>query len=76
HNPPRIVIHGNQTESVPNAYRRYLENEFRKLLKIEGTPLKLEFRTGENPYKQKKNVLTPRQVAKRKRLKKFIKKRR
>ncbi|HTT07206.1 MAG TPA: ribosome biogenesis GTPase Der, partial [Gammaproteobacteria bacterium] len=47
HNPPRIVIHGNQTESVPNAYRRYLENEFRKLLKIEGTPLKLEFRTGE-----------------------------
>jgi GTP-binding protein len=75
-NPPRIVIHGNQTESVPNAYRRYLENEFRKLLKIEGTPLKLEFRTGKNPYKQKKNVLTPRQVAKRKRLKKFIRKHR
>ncbi len=76
HNPPRIVIHGNQTEAVPGAYKRYLENEFRRLLKIEGTPLKLEFRTGENPYKHKKNILTPRQVAKRKRLKKYIRKQR
>ena len=48
-NPPVIVIHGNQTESVPNAYKRYLENIYRKVLRIEGTPIAIEFKTGDNP---------------------------
>jgi GTP-binding protein len=74
HNPPRIVIHGNQTESVPNSYRRYLEKEFRAALALEGTPVRLEFRTGQNPYKGRRNTLTPRQIARRKRMMRFAKK--
>jgi GTP-binding protein len=68
HNPLRVIIHGNQTEHVPDAYRRYLANHFRKSLKLTGTPVMIEFRQGENPFKGKKNILTPRQKAKRKRL--------
>jgi len=74
HNPPLIIIHGNQTESVPGAYRRYLENTFRDALKLEGTPVRIEFKGGENPFKDRKNVLTPRQVEKRKRLMRHNKK--
>ena len=72
HNPPLIVIHGNQTEAVPSAYRRYLEKEIRAALRLEGTPLRLQFRSGENPFRGRKNLLTPRQVAKRKRLQRHI----
>jgi GTP-binding protein len=71
-NPPVIVIHGNQTEHVPAAYRRYLEHWFRDALKLRGTPLRIELRSGENPFEGKKNTLTPRQVRKRKRLIKFV----
>ncbi len=74
-NPPLIIIHGNKTEDVPLAYRRYLINFFRQQLKLEGTPVRVEFRGGENPYAGKKNTLTPRQIAKKKRLIKHIKKR-
>ena len=70
-NPPRIVIHGNQLKSVPKAYRRYLMNQFRQALQLEGTPIRLEFKTGSNPYAGRKNKLTERQVRKRQRLKKF-----
>ncbi|MBI3371930.1 MAG: ribosome biogenesis GTPase Der [Betaproteobacteria bacterium] len=49
-NPPRIVIHGNALEGVPETYRRYLEGYFRKQFALEGTPLAIEFRTGRNPY--------------------------
>jgi GTP-binding protein len=73
-NPPIIIIHGNQTSSVPDSYRRYLINGFRQHLRLQGTPLRIEFKTGENPFKGKKNTLTPRQIAKRKRLVKHIKK--
>lgn len=72
-NPPIIVIHGNQTDAVPDTYKRFLINRFRKALKLDGTPIRLEFRSGENPYEGKKNVLTKRQVQKRQRLKKFVK---
>ena len=68
HNPIRIIIHGNQTEHVPDAYRRYLANHFRKALKLTGTPVMIEFKQGENPFKGKKNILTTRQKTKRKRL--------
>ena len=71
-NPPIIVIHGNQTAEVPESYRRYLVNRFRKLLKLEGTPLRLELRTGENPYEGRRNPLTPRQIKQRQRLKDFV----
>jgi GTP-binding protein len=52
-NPPRIIIHGNQTESTPNSYKRYLENTFREVLKLQGTPVMIEFKTSDNPYRDK-----------------------
>ncbi len=72
-NPPVIVIHGNQTERVPEAYRRYLINRFRKAFKLKGTPVRLTFRSSDNPYKGKRNKLTPRQERKRQRLMKRVK---
>jgi len=75
-NPPMIVIHGNQTKDVPDAYRRYLQNTFRKVLKLEGTPVRIDFRTGTNPFEGRKNKLTKRQIDKRQRLKKFVKRKR
>jgi GTP-binding protein len=74
-NPPIIVIHGNQTEHVPASYARYLEKLFREQLKLHGTPVRIEFRSGENPFAGRKNTLNPRQVARKKRLVKFVKKR-
>jgi GTP-binding protein len=73
-NPPVIVIHGNQTDKVPEAFRRYLINSFRKVFKLKGTPVRLAFRTGKNPFEGRRNVLTPRQERKRKRLMKRVKK--
>jgi GTPase len=67
-NPPVIVIHGNQTEHIPEAYRRYLVNVYRKAFDLMGTPVRVIFRGEENPFAGKKNPLTPRQVRKRKRL--------
>jgi len=49
-NPPIIVIHGNSLEHVPDAYRRYLEGRFRAHFKLVGTPMKIEFRSSENPF--------------------------
>ena len=49
-NPPIVVIHGNALGHVPDAYRRYLERFFREAFKLEGTPLRIAFRTGQNPY--------------------------
>ena len=73
-NPPVIVIHGNQTESTPESYRRYLINRFRKAFKLKGTPVRLAFKTSDNPYKGRRNTLTPRQERKRSRLMKRVKK--
>jgi GTP-binding protein len=53
-NPPRIVIHGNQTASVPDAYRRYLANVFRKRFDLFATPVAVEFRSDLNPYARRK----------------------
>jgi len=72
-NPPIIVIHGTQTKSVPDTYARYLINRFRKVLKLSGTPVRLVFKSGDNPYEGRKNKLTDRQIRKRQRLKKFVK---
>nr|WP_314568851.1 ribosome biogenesis GTPase Der [uncultured Pseudomonas sp.] len=67
-NPPLIVIHGNQVEKVPKSYVRYLENTYRRVLKLVGTPIRIEFKGGENPYEGNKNTLTDRQVNKKRRL--------
>src|SRR5262245_6285920 len=74
-NPPIIVIHGNQVERVPDAYRRYLSNVFRKTFRLDGTPVRVEFRSDDNPYAGKRNPLTPRQRRSRARLMKRAKKR-
>ncbi|MDH3491819.1 MAG: GTP-binding protein, partial [Gammaproteobacteria bacterium] len=73
-NPPVIVIHGNQTDKLPESYRRYLINRFRKAFKLKGTPVRLAFKTSKNPFKGKRNKLTPRQERSRKRLMKRVKK--
>ena len=67
-NPPIIVIHGNQVEKVPRAYSRYLENTYRRVLKLVGTPIRIEYKGGDNPYEGNKNTLTDRQVNKKRRL--------
>lgn len=49
-NPPIIVIHGNSLNHVPDTYRRYLEGQFRAAFELDGTPLRVEFRSGRNPF--------------------------
>ncbi len=73
-NPPVIVIHGNQTEQVPDPYKRYLANKFIEALDLKGTPLRLEFKTTDNPYKGRKNKLTQRQTGRRKRMMEHVRK--
>ncbi|GGF03675.1 MULTISPECIES: ribosome biogenesis GTPase Der [Pseudoalteromonas] len=58
YNPPRIVIHGNQVHDLPDSYKRYLMNYYRKALNIMGTPIKIEFREGDNPYAGRSNKVT------------------
>jgi len=76
HNPIRVIIHGNQTEHVPPTYQRYLSNNFRERLKLVGTPILIEFRSGENPFKDKINPLTRSQATKRRRLMRHVKRKR
>ena len=49
-NPPRIIVHGNSLDELPDSYRRYLEGVFRDTFELRGTPMRVEFRTGRNPY--------------------------
>jgi GTPase len=72
-NPPIIIVHGNQVQHVPDAYRRYLANLFRKHFRLEGAPVRVEFRSDDNPFKDRRNPLTPRQVRSRKRMLKRVK---
>ncbi len=74
HNPPRIVIHGNQLKRLADSYARYLNGFFRKKLHLVGTPIKFEWKESENPYQGRRNKLTPRQEYKRKRMMKHHKK--
>ena len=73
-NPPIIVIHGNQLDEIPSHYSRYLEKTFCRALDLHGTPVKIEYRSSENPYEGKKNKLTNRQISKKRRLMKYVKK--
>ncbi|MCY4330098.1 MAG: ribosome biogenesis GTPase Der [Endozoicomonadaceae bacterium] len=72
-NPPTFVIHGNQTSEIPRAYSRYLENKYRSVLNITGSPIRIEFKTGENPFAGKKNELTASQLKKRQRMIQHVK---
>jgi GTP-binding protein len=72
-NPPRVIVHGNQTERVPDSYRRYLEKVFSRELELAGTPLRVEFRSGENPYAGQRNKLTQRQINRKRRLMAHVK---
>jgi GTPase len=74
-NPPTIVIHGSRTKHIAPAYQRYLENFFRKRYKLEGTPIRIAFRDGENPFAGKRNVLTEAQQRKRQRMIREMKRR-
>jgi GTP-binding protein len=74
HSPLIIIVHGNQTESLPEAYRRYLSSYFYQALKLQGTPVEIQFKTSENPYAGRRNTLTPRQQHKRDRQIKHFKK--
>jgi len=58
-NPPRIVVHGNQTDSVPDAYTRYLSNVFRKKYDLFATPVVVEYRTDKNPFLRERRVKEP-----------------
>jgi GTP-binding protein len=74
-NPPRIIIHGNQTDRVPASYQRYLTNYFLDAINSVGTPIKIEFKGGTNPFADKRNKLSKRQQFKRARMIQHIKKR-
>lgn len=68
HNPPLIVIHGKQLDKLPGHYRRYLQNGFREMLELTGTTAKIEFRNDDNPYARGEEGLSPRQIARKRRL--------
>jgi GTPase len=59
-NPPRVIIHGNALDRVPESYKRYLEGFFRDKFALVGTPMRIEFRTGRNPYAPRKERSKPR----------------
>lgn len=66
-NPPTIVIHGNKVDKTPADYRRYLENVFRKVYKLEGTPVKIDFKTSDNPFEGRKSQVDEKVAARRRR---------
>ncbi|WP_114193355.1 ribosome biogenesis GTPase Der [Edaphovirga cremea] len=74
YNPPIVVIHGNQVQDLPDSYKRYLMNYYRRSLEVMGTPIRIQFKEGDNPFAGKRNTLTPNQMRKRKRLMSHLKK--
>lgn len=68
HNPPIIVIHGNQTSEVPQHYTKYLEKTFRRVLNMQGTPIRIEYKSSENPYADRKPKPTDRAFTKKRRV--------
>lgn len=74
YNPPIVVIHGNQVKDLADSYKRYLMNYFRRSLNVMGSPIRIQFKEGDNPFAGKRNTLTPNQMRKRKRLISHLKK--
>ncbi|MCL2915446.1 ribosome biogenesis GTPase Der [Shewanella corallii] len=73
YNPPIVVVHGNQVSKLPDSYKRYMMNYFRKSLKVVGTPIQLRFQEGDNPFEGKTEKLTLSQERRRKRMMTHIK---
>jgi GTPase len=73
-NPPTIIVHGNQVKAIPDSYRRYLANSFRKAFDLEGTPVRLVFKQGRNPFEGRKQAPTQRQKKRQRRQKRRMKK--
>ena len=72
--PTKFIIHSNFASKIPSNYKRYLINSFREELNLNGVELSIIFKKGDNPYENKKNELSARQVKKKKRLIKHVKK--
>ncbi len=76
YNPPIVVIHGNQVNELPDSYKRYLMNYYRRSLDIMGTPIRIQFQSSDNPFENKgNNKLTLSQERKRKRVMDMMKNR-
>ncbi|WP_159738653.1 ribosome biogenesis GTPase Der [Vibrio atypicus] len=73
YNPPIVVVHGNQVNELPDSYKRYLMNYYRKSLEIMGTPIRIRFQSSDNPFEGKSNKMTLSQERKRKRLMSMMK---
>jgi GTPase len=75
YNPPIVVVHGNLVNELPDAYKRYLMNYYRKSLEIMGTPIRIQFQSSDNPFENKVNKMTLSQERKKKRLMTMVKNR-
>ncbi|GAB2666912.1 ribosome biogenesis GTPase Der [Vibrio panuliri] len=75
YNPPIIVIHGNQVRELPDSYKRFLMNYYRKSLEIMGTPIRIQFQNSENPFEGRTTKMTLSQERNRKRLMSMVKNR-
>lgn len=73
YNPPLVVIHGNQVNELPDSYKRYLMNYYRRSLEIMGTPIRIQFQNSENPFEGKSNKMTISQERRKKRLEQMLK---
>ncbi|MCL2918316.1 ribosome biogenesis GTPase Der [Shewanella litorisediminis] len=73
YNPPIVVVHGNQVSRLPDSYKRYMMNYYRRALKVVGTPIQLRFHEGDNPFEGRKEKLTLSQERRRKRMMSHIK---
>jgi len=65
-NPPLVIIHGNQTDSLRDAYKRYLMNVYRDKLNLVGVPIRLEFKSPKNPYQDKPKKVTLNELKRKK----------
>ena len=61
HQPPTFIVYGTQTSKLRDNYKRFLESQIRKAFKLKGTPIRLIFKDGNNPFAGKKNKLSMRQ---------------
>ena len=68
HQPPTFIIYGTQTSKLRDNYKRFLESQIRKAFQFQGTPIRLIFKDGDNPFAGKRNKLTTRQWKKRRRI--------
>ena len=64
-NPPIIIVHGTKTSDIPDSYKRYLENAFRKILKIKCTPIRFQFKSSDNPYSKPTHLLSEKERVKK-----------